>query len=327
MLFVTNRVMREGPTPYNPDGSLGVPRRINFDLRNNQAEQSVYFCRRDGADNYTEIGSQTFFDQLRNSDCRQLLFFLHGYSSLPEPAIFPRANELQQLFDLKSRGQVQVIPLIWPCGNRLGAIRDYFDDQIAADASAFAFARMFQKFLTWRDEHSTLEEPCVKPLNVLAHSMGNRVLRGTMVRSVEYYQPAGVPLVFRNTFMVAADIENTSLDIDREGRLISDASRNVVVYYAADDLAMRASKVANGSPTSRRMGHTGPARMENVAVNVFSIDCGDFNNDYDPPTGHGYFASDPNGNPGIAFNHIWECIRTGRVPTRTQGVRRFILTP
>ncbi len=328
MLFITNRALQEGPTPTNPDGSpREVPRQINFDLNNNQAEQSVYFCRRNALSNYTEIGSSAFFNELKNAPIEQIVLFFHGYNSLPETSIFQTASDLQSLFDQQSPAKLLVVPLIWPCDNDLGLVQDYFDDQIAADASAFAYARLFEKFLGWRDENSTDENPCTKRINMLAHSMGARVLRGALKLAVQYYQPNGLPLVFRNTFLPAADIVNEALEPGQEGEHISYTSRNVVVYYAADDLALRSSKVANlrGGIVSRRLGHTGPEKMEQVPKNVYAIDCDDFNNQYDNPLGHTYFMRDTQGNPGLVFRHIWQCIRTGRVPIQAPN-RSQILT-
>jgi esterase/lipase superfamily enzyme len=325
MLFATNRVLKEGPTPSNPDGTFSLPRRINFDLKNNQAEQSIYFCKRSDRDTYQEIGNRAFFNELKNSGSQQIVLYLHGYSCLPETAIFPRAQELQDLFNQKANGFITVVPLIWPCDDDFGAVKDYFDDQIAADASNIAYARLFEKFLGWREVNSTLEDPCTKPINVLAHSMGNRVLRGAIAKSVEYFQTRGFPLIFRNIFMTAADVSNNTLDFGQDGEPITQATRNVVVYYAGDDLAMRASKVANMSITAKRMGHTGPEKIENVARNVFALDCGDFNNDYDNPVGHGYFGRDAQGNPGLVFDHLWECIRRARAPMDPPSARVMIL--
>lgn len=334
MLFVTNRVLQEGLTPVNRPGTL--PRSIRFDLTNNQVEQSVYFCDRTGAETYAEIGSTAFLTALKNSGYREILFYIHGYNNLPESAIFPRAEELQRLLNQKSPNAVQVVPLIWPCDHDLGKVKDYYDDQMAADQSGVAFARMFQKFLVWRETNSTLDVPCTKRINVLAHSMGNRVLRSAFSSTVKYFLPQGMPLVFRNIFMAAADIGNASLEPGQDGELIPPAARNVVIYHAADDLAMRASKVANvtaeesrrqrqaGQIASRRLGHTGPADMSKVAKNVYALDCDDFNNDFDAPAGHGYFAG-RNGTPSPAFNHIWSCIDTGRVRMEPEDAKTAIL--
>ena len=150
--------------------------------------------------------------------------------------------------------------------------------------------------------------------------MGNRVLREAFATTVQYFLPQGMPLIFRNIFMAAADVVNETLEPGQRGEHISPAARNIVVYYAADDLALRASKVANvgNRIASRRLGHTGPERMNKVNKNVYALDCDDFNTDYDR-VGHTYFATDRNDNPGAVFNHIWQCIDKGRVPAEFEN--------
>ena len=325
MLFVTNRVLEQGLTPPAEDGEYRLSRSVNFVLENNQAEQSFYCCRRSGPYNYTEIGSANFFDTLKDIQADQLLFFIHGFSTLPENA-FEQAELLQSLLDslyqAGQRGQsknpkVEVIPIVWPCDNDFGKVKDYFDDQKAADASGTAYMRFLQKFLQWREENSTLENPCLKRVNLLSYSMGSRVLRESLRLAVKYYPNTGPSLLFRNVFLSASDVVNTTLEPNAAGAMIPLMSRNVVVYYAADDLALRASKVANvgNSAASRRLGHTGPARIEKVPKNVYAIDCDDFNNEYDDPIGHKYFLEDPrSGNAGLLLRHAWACMRTGRVP-------------
>lgn len=312
MLFITNRA-------FEQDIQTEPGRKVRFDLNNNEAAQSVYFCARNKASDYTEIGSQPFLEQLKASKYRQILLYLHGYSNLPEPDVFPRTELLQELCDAKKAREVLVVPLIWPCDSDFGAIKDYYDDQIAADGSAIAFARVFAKFLGWREKNLETDDPCLKRINVLAHSMGNRVLRGALAAATKYFCPQGLPLVFRNTFLVAADIVNESLQPEAEGAEIPPASRNVVVYFASDDLALRSSKVANlaNSVASRRLGHSGPEDMTKVPKNVFAVDCDDVNTDYDWPKGHSYFLTDGkkgSKKPGKVFDHIWETIASGRPP-------------
>jgi esterase/lipase superfamily enzyme len=195
--------------------------------------------------------------------------------------------------------------------------------------SAFAFARVMEKFMAWRNSAANEPEtaPCLKRINVLAHSMGNRVLRETLTNWNRYDLASGVPLLFRNTFLVAADIVNESLTIGQPGELIAHASRNVAVYFASDDLALRSSKVSNlkNKVASRRLGHTGPEDMDNTPRNVYAIDCDDFNNQYDKPTGHAYFLTNDIGQPGSVFQHILKCIQLGRVFPDDENRRMSIL--
>ena len=226
----------------------------------------------------------------------------------------------------REKDLIEVVPIIWPCDNDLGVVKDYWDDQKSADHSALSFARVLEKFRQWRSATPT-ETPCLKRMNVLAHSMGNRVLRETLNAWQRYHLPQGLPLLFRNTFLVAADIVNESLEPGKPGSLICHASRNVTVYHASDDLALRASKVANlkNAVASRRLGHSGPEDIGKVLSNVYTVDCDNFNNSYDPPQGHTYFLEDNKHKPGKVFEHIFNSIKTGRVQVDDTVSRKKIL--
>lgn len=323
MLFITNRF---------PKGSIRtrINRKFSFDLNNNAASNSVFFCRRNAKNDYTEIGSKALLQELRDGGYEQILITIHGFANLPEKDIFQATAELQTLLNAKKPNQVFVLPMIWPCDNDLGIVGDYWDDQRSADQSAFSFARVLQKFMDWR---RTLEDegldPCLKRINLLSHSMGNRVLRETLAAWRKYDHPGGLPLLFRNVFMVAADIVNESLHEGESGELITHAARNVVVYYASDDLALRASKASNlkNGIASRRLGHSGPENMELTPKNVYAVDCDDINTQYDYPKGHSYFRYDKSkNNPGVVFKHIYACIDSGRVFPDDEFRRTTILS-
>lgn len=310
MLFITNRYPKQGIETV-------IGRGFDFDLNENAASNSIFFCTRKKQDNYQEIGSENFLNRLKKSACRQLLIYIHGFSNMPED-VFSDVKEFQSLCNKKKDDEVLVIPVIWPCDNDLGIVGDYWDDQKSADMSAFSYARVLQKFIAWRnsEQFNPENDPCLKRINVLAHSMGNRVLRETLAAWNKYDLASGVPLVFRNTFLVAADIVNESLQVGERGEHICYSSRNVVVYHASDDLALRASKVSNlkNKIASRRLGHTGPEDMALVSSNVYSVDCDDVNTSYDKPKGHSYFRSGTRkGQPGKVFDHIFASLKTGRV--------------
>lgn len=320
MLFITNRAFVEGPDT--------VPgRKVSFDLKNNNALQSVFFCERAGGESgeLTEIGSIEFLNRLRASPADQILFYIHGYSNLPDRDIFPRAGTLSRLCSAEGLS-IEVVPVIWPCDNDLGMVKDYYDDQVAADASSTSFSRALSKFLAWRNQDNNINAPRLKRINVLAHSMGNRVLRGTLLDWASSLS-GQIPYVFRNIFMVAADVVNESLQKDKNGVFICQSARNVVVYYASDDLALRSSKIANlkNAIASRRLGHTGPEDMNAAPANVYAIDCDEVNTAYDMPKGHSYFIDNRDQTQGAVFRHIAACMRTGRVHTDGPDSRRLIL--
>jgi len=310
MLFITNRF---------PTQSIRTRkgRRFTFDLDNNAPSNSVFYCEKGDDEHHIEITSKELLHRVRESDYRQILLYIHGFNNLPD-VVFDTAEELQKLCDKAKRKEVLVLPIIWPCDNDQGIVKDYWDDQKSANASRSSLARVLQRFLDWRnsDDNKPEIEPCLKRINLLAHSMGNLVLRETLSTWNKHDLTSGVPLLFRNTFMVAADVVNETLDENRTGALICHASRNVVVYSASDDLALRASKAANlkNKVASRRLGHTGPENIDRTPRNVFHIDCDDVNKLYDNPTGHNYFRSGRrSGTAGVVFKHIFQCIESGRV--------------
>ena len=316
MLFVTNRRFQQGTSASLVHGATPTPRRVDFDINDSEPSSSVHFCERTNDATYQEIFSAEFMQRLKASPANRLLLYIHAFNNLPADDIFPRAIVLQELCDGVRPKHIEVVPLIWPCDNDLGILKDYWDDQKAADASAIGFSRVLGKFLSWRDKQADVNDPCYKRINIIAHSMGNRVLRGTLESWARDYGP--VQGLFRNIFMVAADVVNETLEKGNGGQFIPSACRNVTVYYASDDLALRSSKVSNlkNKIISRRLGHSGPEDMGKVPNNVYAIDCDDFNNTLDTPAGHTYFLCDDNGNPSPVFNHMMRSMLTGRVDAK-----------
>lgn len=326
MLFVTNRTPKQSPKSRRN-------RNISFDLNNTAVSQYIYFCNRTDEGQYVEIMHEAFFEKLRDlaNPKAEILLFIHGFNNTPEKDIFPAAMRLQALLrEYSGANAPYVVPLIWPCDDDsiLAFADDYWDDQKAADQSGTSFARMMGFFDSWRrreSEEASLKQrdPCTRRINVLAHSMGNRVLRNALRKWVEELGGGAMPLIFRNIFMAAPDLVNETLENNQEGKYIPQASRNVVVYYAADDLAMPASKIANlkNRVVSRRLGMTGPERMDSVPRNVYAVDCDNFNNQCDPPTGHGYFLDFPDGTPSPVLLHMAQALKHGRVkPEEKQHV-------
>ena len=127
--------------------------------------------------------------------------------------------------------------------------------------------------------------------------------------------------------MMAADVVNETMEQGGAGRLISQSSRNVSIYHASDDLALRASKASNlkNKIASRRLGHSGPEDMHKTQSNVYAIDCDDVNNRYDYPKGHSYFLAGDDGQMGKVFENMFMSIQTGRVSVDDKRNRTHIL--
>lgn len=316
MLFITNRRINESRRSQ-------AGRTITLALDDPEPGTSLWFCQRTAAGRYVELTAAPFLGRLRRSVRAQVLLYLHGFNCQPEERTFPDAQRLQALLDVLAPGLVEVVPLVWPCDNDFGLVLDYWDDQRAADMSGLAFARLMGKFIAWRDRLGT-EETCLKHVNVLAHSMGNRVL-GTALATWARDHGA-VPAMFRNVLMAAPDLANDVFAPAGPGAVIAGAARNVVVYHAADDFALRSSKVVNvrNRLVRRRLGHTGPADLAAAPANVVAVDCDGFNSRYDR-FGHSYHLADPEGRPGALLQHAVAALRTGRVEGAGPDRRRIVL--
>ena len=326
-LFATNRMMFQSDDRPVPHTSNNYPiDHVRFNLDDNVPSPCIHFCERVASDNYSILHHSDFLSRLKVANAKQILLYIHGFNNLPEDGVFTRVDAMQRLCHKLHPGLVLVVPLIWPCDNDTGVLKDYWDDQKAADASDTSFARMLEFFLGWRDQQADLEDPCFKRINIIAHSMGNRVLRGALIKTIRRTSAEGL---FRNIFMVAADVTNECLERGQSGQIIPSACRNLTIYHANDDFALRASKVVNvkNAIVSRRLGHTGPERIEKTPSNVFVVDCDNFNNTLDHPKGHTYFMMgnrDQYSNVYPVMRHMIKAMRTGRVEVNS-GLRSMML--
>jgi esterase/lipase superfamily enzyme len=328
MLFVTNRRLQQGLTPAS------LPRTISFDLKDATAGQYLYFGdRSDTTGVMDEVGNESFFNNLKISQAEQLLFYIHGFNVAPSAA-FDGAYRMQAILDQKKEGAYIVIPVIWGCEiSPVNIGERYYGDQMLADASGAAFARLLMFFLDWRDKSNTITNPCFSKINILAHSMGNRVLRQAFLDVEKYFGVKDYPRIFNNFFMVGADLANHTFEKGEDGEKLPHVCRNTCVYFANDDYALSASKVANSVNTGAkravgsRLGQTGTENLSECPKNVCELDCNSFNSYFDNPMGHTYFISKLGSNPlqiSPAFEHMYQTMETGRPPLQ-DGNRVTIL--
>ena len=317
MLFVTNRRI-EGSRRSE------AGRSVAFAKGDPEPGASLYFCQRLGPEQYVELTAAPFFSRLRRSRRRQLLFYVHGFSCQPESRVFPDALQLQALCDALDPGLVEVVAVVWPCDDDFGLLLDYWDDQHSATVSGLALARMLGKFMAWRDRLGT-EDTCLKHVNILAHSMGNRVLATALASWAHDY--GAVPAMFRSLFLAAADVAN---DLFEPGQPGGGAQRRRPQCRRLPCRRRFRAALQQGGQ-SEEPDRAPPARphrpCRSGAVrppNVVAVDCDDFNSRYDR-LGHSYLLADPEGRPGAVVRHLVETMRTGRVGGLEGEQRRLVL--
>lgn len=321
MLFASNR------TPTSPiqlnQNEEDQP--IDFDLQNNTVSSFMYYCERKAVNHYVFIGEESFFQQLTLlPENTQILFYIHGFNDTGEARIFPHADLLQALINHNAQEQlVHVIPLIWPCydDSIFMLADDYYDDQKAADQSGAAFAEFFKKIQQWLPQSNHLNSNLPRKIQLFTHSMGARVLKNALKEIWD--RENAISSFFINAFIAAPDLVNNELEVGEDGELIGEVADNIVIYYAADDLALGASRLANlrYRILARRLGRSGIKNMANVADNIYQVNCNNFNHQFEPAIGHVYFLTDPWNRTSPIIAHVTQAIKTGIVvPNQRQHI-------
>jgi len=296
MYFITNKTVKHSGE------------NLEF-VESNELSQSLRYCEMVNDTQFIEIKSEPFMKLLFEADEKEILFYIHGFNNQPDKDILPRAKAMQVQLNSASLDNVLIVPIIWPCDDDFGIIKDYWDDQEAAEQTGKIFARSISKLVQWQEKNSA--NPCMKRMHVFAHSMGGRVLVQCLNHWANKFGNGGVPYLFKNVFLMASDIPNESLEKGEDGEFITQASQRVISYFANDDFSMPASKISNmrNMVFSRRIGHTGPEDMSKVPPNVYAVNCDSFNNKFDDPKGHSYFL-DKDNKKSPAFEHVIKVLKT-----------------
>jgi esterase/lipase superfamily enzyme len=235
------------------------------------------------------LGSETIFQEVRQrmkKDAADLLLFIHGFNTPFRNALRSAAQIYQVLTatnDPLSAGKppLRLIMFVfsWPSDGSMLLTnpnsRDvvaYKNDRLDALASGAAFARGFLKLNDFINAATTPEEQCNQRLHLLAHSMGNYVLRSA-VQEMRKFVDDSLPRIFDQILMMAADEDDDTFDYDHKLRLLPRITRRTSVYFNRNDLALWASDNIKGNVS--RLGTDGPLQPRSLPRNIYPIDCTD----------------------------------------------------
>jgi esterase/lipase superfamily enzyme len=206
-----------------------------------------------------------------NRESKSILIFVHGYNNNVED-VFRTATEIERKYD------VIVVPFTWPAngGGALSGTAAYLDDKKDARASTNALDSLVRKIahyhemLTLEFRRSSmaraeaahpdnpdaargfytrlLERGCKVKINLTCHSMGNYLLKYSLLPS----SSALASLVFDNVALIAADAnnENHSTWLQR-----IQVRNRVYVVINENDSALGWSRCKPGKEQLARLGH------------------------------------------------------------------------
>jgi len=259
---------------------------------------------------------QTFAVNLReavaeNNDA--VLLFIHGFNVDFDSAIVRAAQLAIDLgFDENAPPDEtfyvfgQPVLFSWPNG---GVPFSYVDDRRLAKKSA----AHLQEFLTL-----LTEETGASALNVVVHSMGNRVFVNAITEFAKSYAQSGEGDVAIRIIHAAADIDQDIYDTAMDEVERTSFEADYTVYASREDTALAASTRVNAltsffENTSGRLGQIDDEGIY-VRPTITSIDATGFATDL---FGHGYFS-----NAGNIINDIACVFHDVEVSRRALAPRR-----
>jgi esterase/lipase superfamily enzyme len=217
------------------------------------------------------LGSQNIFNRVRGKmvqHSRDTVIFIHGYNVSFQEGL-TSAAELKRNFSTAESGPgVNVVLFSWPSDGSMMPYIAYGNDRQDAAASGPAFARGLLKLAEFL-RGSTAEDACDQRIHLVAHSMGNYVLRHTLQEIIK--QSPGRPArLFDQVFMMAADEDDDAFEHDHKLKQLPRLAKRVNVYFNNNDRAMAVSDKTKGNPD--RLGDDGPRIPRSIPGKVSLID-------------------------------------------------------
>ena len=218
----------------------------------------------------SKLGSLQVFSEMRSqmtADHTDTIIFVHGFNVTFREAL-SSALKMQRNF---SSIPVNVALFSWPSDGSMAPWLAYASDRDDAKASGPALARAILELAKYL-RRLTAAEACGRELHLVAHSMGNYVLRHAVQKMISEHG-SHLPHVFEHIFLMAADEDDDTFEHAYKLRLLPNLATQVHVYFNRGDLSMHVSDRTKGNPP--RLGADGVRVPGALPGKVNQIDCSD----------------------------------------------------
>jgi esterase/lipase superfamily enzyme len=270
------------------------------------------------------LGSQEVFDGLRErlaANRADLVALIHGFASTFESAL---SNAAELKVKLSTRDlPVETAAFCWPSDGTLFPFwaayyadrRDVRESAAAAVAALKGTAKESAPLIgdvSMRDDARSAakaaerallrmrsyllglprEEMCDRNMHLIAHSMGNYMLRHALQALISDLGEKRLPRLFKNIFLMAADEDDDAFEHEGKFARLPELAEAVHVYFARNDRALTVSDVTKGNRD--RLGTAGPRTLAVVPHKVVLVDCTDVSETgsvFD--AGHQYYRKRP----------------------------------
>lgn len=234
------------------------------------------------------LGSSKTFEEVRNQMSvagSDTIIFIHGYNVSFRDALDSALRMKRNLSKLGDTN-VNVALFSWPSDGTLFPWLAYASDRRDAAASGPAFARGLLKAGDFLRSLSG-DEACDRAVHLVAHSMGNYVLRHALQHMVKETSSRLLRL-FDHIFLLAADEDDDAFEHDHKLRLLPNLCKQAHVYFNRGDMAMAVSDATKGNPA--RLGADGARVPFQLPARVHQIDCSTVVQGFKE---HSYYINEP----------------------------------
>ncbi|MES2032610.1 MAG: alpha/beta fold hydrolase [Pseudomonadota bacterium] len=299
VFFVTNRnyqpdnkLMVFGPR-FNPDGVAGLRfgrARFSAGSEGPVLTDTFVYPETKTGETFKVQGSASFLDDMKAAmaaPSRDTLVFIHGFNVSFRGALAAGARLARQV---RVDGRpMNVVVFSWPSDGEAVPLMSYYSDREDARASGAAVARAFLKL---RDYVSGMPEAdyCNQRIHLLAHSMGNYVLRQGL-QALKGKDERNLVRLFDQILMAAPDEDDDAFEDDRKLRLLPRIGRQVTVYFNPEDRALLISDKSKANPD--RLGSDGPRMIDLLPKKVTLVDCRNVGRTGDAMSRHSYYVGSP----------------------------------
>jgi esterase/lipase superfamily enzyme len=217
------------------------------------------------------LGSLNVFNRVREKmvqHSRDTVIFIHGYNVSFKQALTSAARLKRNFSTAEGGPGINIVLFSWPSDGSMMPFIAYGNDRQDAAASGPAFARGLLKLADFL-RGSTPAEACDHCLHLVAHSMGNYVLRHT-VQEYLAQSPGRPARLFDQVFLMAADEDDDAFEHDHKLKQLPRLAKRVNVYFNNNDRAMAVSDKTKGNPD--RLGDDGPRVPRSIPGKVTLID-------------------------------------------------------
>ena len=246
-------------------------------------------------------GSGRFLEDLRHEMLagRDTLVFIHGFNVSFLDALKAGATLAASLPDKEN-----VVVFSWPSDGEAVPYMSYYSDREDARASGPALARAYLKLFDFvrnlreaelERRRDAGEEPgnpelCDRKIHLLAHSMGNYVLRNG-IQAICAKDSNKMVRMFDQVIMAAADEDDDTFERDDKLRVLPSMARRITVYHNRHDRTLIVSDKTKANPD--RLGSDGPRMLDLLPKKVVIVDCSLVAAEADRMVQHSYYIHCP----------------------------------